>query len=94
MAYARKKKTEEATWKEVKGMSGFTVIGTKSRFSVSFEPFEGFRIGINGCRVIDGKNGSFISFPAWKDASGKYHDYCYMTFSDEEIGAIINTLDE
>ena len=92
MAYRRKtKKTND--WKEVKGMAGFTVIGTRDRFSISYTPIEDFRIGMNGCRVIDGRNGSFISFPAWKDSEGNYHDHCYMTFSDEEIGAIIEALE-
>lgn len=91
MAYKRTKK--ESNWKDVQGMTGFSVIGTPERFSISFAPFEGFRIGMNGCRVINGKNGDFISFPAWKDKDGNYHDHCYMTFSDEEIGAIIEALE-
>lgn len=90
MAYARKQKQE---WKDVKDMTGFTVIGTRERFSLSFDVCEGMRIGINGCRVVSGKNGDFISFPAWKDAQGNYHDYCYITLSPEETERIIKTLD-
>lgn len=92
MAYTRKKKTENA-WKQVKNMTGFTVIGSRDRFSISFEPFEGFRIGMNGCRVVTGKNGDFISFPAWKDKDGNYHDHCYMTLTEEETSYIIETLE-
>lgn len=91
MAY--RKKTKKNDWKEVKGMAGFTVIGSPERFSISFTPADDFRIGMNGLRVIEGKNGSFISFPAWKDSEGNYHDHCYMTFSDDEIGAIIEALE-
>lgn len=89
MAYSRK---TEVTWKEVSGMDGFTVIGTKERFSISFEVTEDLRISVNGCKVVNGKNGEFISFPSWKDKSGNYHNYCYYTFSPEEQKRIIDTL--
>ena len=82
MAYTRKTKKQNE-WMAVNNMSGFSVIGSRERFSISFEPFDGMLIAIHGCRVVSGKNGDFISFPAWKDKEGNYHDYAYMTFSDE-----------
>ena len=91
MAYKRKTKKQN-DWTPVPNMSGFSVIGSRDRFSISFEPFEGMLIAIHGCRVVSGKNGDFISFPAWKDKDGDYHDYAYMTFSDEEKDAIIQTV--
>lgn len=90
MAYARKKETE---WKEVKGLDGFTVIGNRTRFSLSIELDENLRVGLNGCRVVDGKNGLFISYPAWKDKTGNYHDYSYVTLTPEQTEQIIATLD-
>lgn len=90
MAYAKKKEHE---WKEVKGMDGFTVIGTRERFSLSVELDKDLRIGINGCRVVDGKDGLFISFPAWKDKEGNYHDYCYATLNADQTERIISALD-
>ena len=92
MAYTRKTKKQNE-WKAVKDMLGFSVIGSKERFSISFEPFEGMLIAIHGCRVVNGQNGEFISFPAWKDKEGNYHDYAYMTFSKEEMQLIIDTLE-
>lgn len=92
MAYTRKTKKQNE-WMAVDKMSGFSVIGSRERFSISFEPFDGMLIAIHGCRVVSGKNGDFISFPAWKDKEGNYHDYAYMTFADEEKDAIINTLE-
>ena len=92
MAYTRKTKKQNE-WMAVKNMIGFSVIGSRERFSISFEPFDGMLIAIHGCRVVSGKNGDFISFPAWKDKEGNYHDYAYMTFADEEKDAIINTLE-
>lgn len=92
MAYTRKTKKQNE-WMAVDKMSGFSVIGSRERFSISFEPFDGMLIAIHGCRVVSGKNGDFISFPAWKDKEGNYHDYAYMTFADDEKDAIINTLE-
>ena len=92
MAYTRKTKKQNE-WKAVKNMSGFSVIGSKERFSISFEPFDGMLIAIHGCRVVNGQNGEFISFPAWKDKEGNYHDYAYMTFSDDEKKLIIDSLE-
>jgi len=92
MAYTRKTKKQNE-WKAVKDMLGFSVIGSKERFSISFEPFEGMLIAIHGCRVVNGQNGEFISFPARKDKEGNYHDYAYMTFSEDEKKLIIDTLE-
>lgn len=92
MAYTRKQKKQNE-WTAIDKMSGFSVIGSRERFSISFEPFDGMLIAIHGCRVVSGKNGDFISFPAWKDKEGNYHDYAYMTFSDDEKDDIINTLE-
>lgn len=92
MAYTRKE-TQNSNWKEVKDMTGFSVIGTKDRFSISFEVCEGMRIGFNGCRVRSGQNGEFISFPAWKDKSGNYHDFFYITLTPDEVAKIIKALD-
>ena len=94
MAYKRTSNKKEAKneWKQVPDMVGFTVIGDRDRFSLSFEVCEGMRIGINGCRVVSGKNGDFISYPAWKDKSNSYHNYCYITLTDEETAKIISVL--
>ena len=90
MAYERK--TNETKWNAVKGMDGFKTIGTKERFSISFDATDDLHISVNGCRVVNGKNGEFISFPAWKDKSGNYHNYCYYNFNADEIRMIIASL--
>lgn len=94
MAYTRTKAdADNGGWKAVKGLDGFTVVGSKDRFSISFELDNDFRISINGCRVVDGKNGPFISWPAWKDKTGGYHNYCYVTFSAEDAKLVMDALD-
>ena len=59
------------------------IIGDEKRFSISIE-MKGVKFGINGCRIVKGKNGKFISFPAWKDSEGKYHDYTFLSFQHKE----------
>ena len=92
MAYTRTKK-ETKEWKNVEGMEGFSVIGTRDRFSINLDVTDDLRISMNGCRVVDGKNGLFISYPAWKDKEGNYHNHCYYTFSPEEVQMIAKALD-
>lgn len=57
------------------------VIGDEDRFSISIET-AGVKFGLNGCRIMKGKKGKFISIPAWKDSHGKYHDYAYLSFDN------------
>ena len=94
MAYARKTTEKQGSneWKKVEGMAGFSVIGTRDRFSLNLDLGGNLRIGMNGCRIVAGRNGDFISFPAWKDKKGEYHDYCYYTFTPEEVKMIVDTL--
>ena len=34
-------------------------------------------LSIKGCRIVDGKNGPFVSYPATKKSDGKYWNHCY-----------------
>lgn len=43
-------------------------------------------------KVINGKNGWFISFPSEKGKDGKYYDYFYIPFTDDEKDAIIKAI--
>lgn len=81
-----KKRIDE--WTEVKGLSGVSVIGDADRFSISIR-VDGKKIGFNGCRIVDGKKGKFISFPAWKDNKGEYHDYAFLSFDDKDDAELI-----
>ena len=94
MAYSTKKpETKAEGWKAIPQMEGFTIIGSRERFSISFQPAEDLRVQINGCRVIEGKNGAFISYPSWKDKDGNYHNYCYFQLKEEDAQLIIAALD-
>lgn len=80
-------------WHDVKGMTGWSIIGDRERFSLCFEPFEGMQLKIHGCRVAEYKGEEFISYPSWKDKDDKYHPYAYVTFEDDEIEKIIAALE-
>ena len=94
MAYSKSNTATKADgWKAVPQLEGFTIIGSRERFSISFQPCEGLRVQINGCRIVEGKNGAFISYPSWKDKDGNYHNYCYFQFDPEDQKAVISALD-
>ena len=40
------------------------------------------KIVITGLKVVDGKNGLFISFPQYKDSNGDYKDIVYPLNKD------------
>ena len=37
---------------------------------------------VKNIRVIEGKNGLFVSMPSYKGADGEYHDLCFPTTSE------------
>ena len=64
--------------------------GAKPQFNVSIasrpdrEPF----LTIKGCRIVNGSNGPFVSFPATKNqTTGKYWNHCYA--SDPFAAAVL-----
>ena len=46
-------------------------------------------VTIYGCKVVEGKNGDFISFPSHKGKDDKYYNYAYVKLSDEDTQNII-----
>lgn len=45
---------------------------------------------IYDCRVVEGKNGDFISLPSRKGKDGKYWGIVYKRFTDDETNAILD----
>ena len=37
---------------------------------------------VKNIRVVEGKNGLFVSMPSYKGADGEYHDLCFPTTSE------------
>jgi DNA-binding cell septation regulator SpoVG len=46
------------------------------------EPF----LEIKGCKIVDGKNGPFVSYPSRKLDGGKYWNHCY---GSEAFNAVV-----
>lgn len=58
-----------------------------------------FDMEVNGvtiyrCKVIEGKNGDFISFPSHKGKDGKYYNHAWVKLSDEDTAAIVKQVEE
>ena len=51
-------------------------------------------ITVYGCKVVEGKNGDFISFPSHKGKDGKYYNYVWVKLSDEDTAAIVKQVEE
>ena len=50
-------------------------------------------VTIYGCKVVEGKNGDFISFPSHKGKDGKYYNHVYIKLSDEQTKEIISQVE-
>ena len=50
-------------------------------------------VTIYGCKVIEGKNGDFISFPSHKGKDGKYYNHAYIKLTDEQAKDIISQVE-
>lgn len=73
---------KNSEWFEVAG--GVSVRGTAERFSLNW-----FGAIIHGCRIVNGKNGAFISWPSFKGKDGKYIREAYVFAADGSEDAAI-----
>ena len=51
-------------------------------------------VGIYNCRVVEGKNGDFVSFPARKGADGNYYSHAYIKLSADDTKKIISQVEK
>jgi len=51
-------------------------------------------VSIYNCRVVEGKNGDFISFPARKGSDGKYYSHAYIKLTDEDTQKIVGLVEK
>lgn len=51
-------------------------------------------VTIYGCKVVEGKNGDFISFPSHKGKDDKYYNHVYIKLTDEQTSNIIHQVEE
>ncbi len=45
-------------------------------------------VSIYGCKIVEGKNGDFVSFPSRKGKNGKYYSYAYVKLTASDVDAI------
>lgn len=50
-------------------------------------------VRIYGCRVVEGKNGDFISFPQRKGSDGKYYSIAWANLSPDDQASILRTVE-
>ena len=51
-------------------------------------------VSIYNCRVVEGKNGDFISFPARKGSDGNYYSHVYIKLTDEDTQKIVGLVEK
>ena len=51
-------------------------------------------VSIYGCRVVEGKNGDFISFPSRKGSDGKYYSHAYIKLTAEDTANIVGLVEK
>lgn len=58
-------------------------------FALNLEVASKRLVTIYGCRIAEGKEGSFINFPSRKGKNGKYYSHAYFRLTQEEQDEII-----
>lgn len=51
-------------------------------------------ITIYGMRVVEGKNGDFLSFPQTKGKDGKYYSVCWAKLSEKDQTDILKAIED
>lgn len=88
MAYTRTKEATKTNYLKVNDT--VSVCGTPDRFSIQIDGV----CKIHGCRLVDGKNGTFIGMPRWKSMDGEYHNCAQLMLTEAQIDEIMKFVDE
>lgn len=51
-------------------------------------------VTIYGCRLLEGKNGMFVSFPQRKDKDDKYYNIAYVGLSTADVDNIVAQIEK
>lgn len=51
-------------------------------------------VSIYGCRVVEGKNGDFISFPSRKGSDDKYYSHAYIKLTENDTKALVSLVEK
>jgi len=58
-------------------------------FALNLQVAEGRMVTVYGCRIAEGQEGAFISFPSRKGKDGKYYSHAYFRLTAKEQEKII-----
>lgn len=50
-------------------------------------------IYIHSCKVVEGKNGDFISFPQYKGSNGKWYSYVWVQLDEADSNHILSLVE-
>ena len=51
-------------------------------------------VSIYNCRVVEGKNGDFVSFPARKGSDGNYYSHAYIKLTEDDTRKIVGLVEK
>lgn len=51
-------------------------------------------VSIYGCRLVDGKNGKFVSFPSRKGKDGNYYSHAFYKLTNDDTANIVAQIEE
>ena len=51
-------------------------------------------VSIYGCRVVEGKNGDFISFPSRKGSDNNYYSHAYIKLTEDDTKNIVSLVEK
>lgn len=49
-------------------------------------------VEIYGCRIINGRDGEFVSFPQRKGKDGRYYKHAYVQLTDNQTDEIVSAV--
>lgn len=79
---------------EIKVLRASTWSKSKKADPVTFFDVEVNGVTIYGCTLVEGKKGSFTSFPSYKGSNGSYYKHAYVELSDDDQEEIEQQIQE
>lgn len=88
------KNTAKGSTAEVLKMESYNVRRANMVGETVFFDLDINGITVYGCKVVEGKNGDFISLPSRKGKDDKYYSIVYFRLSDEDQEIILDTVEK
>ena len=93
MNTAKAKKKDQATTTKLTdptlAISRVRVVETRNHTDMILFTLTVNGVDIHSCRIAEGKNGDFLSFPQYRGGDGKYYSHAFAPLTDEDAEKII-----